>query len=248
VTAAQRLRLVVALGVVNLVLAGVALGFGIVGLPAEKQIAAGPTPPTAIAQPTPPGPSATARPEPSPRPTPTPIATPPSGQPPAGTPPPTPIATPPPTPTATPTPTPTEPAQASGPTTLPTTGTGGVVVVFHPPTPKPPSPEPVHEAGGPPTCTATTDHRVSADRRMTAVLMTFAPVAGDCPKLDGAKPPTTHEPPKTHKPPKTHDRPPPAHGPKPGHDHHKPPHPKPRPPSHHHGHHHGPPARHHSSG
>ena len=56
VTAAQRLRLVLALGVVNLVLAGVALGFGHRrGLPTGPSVAAGSERrPVAIAQPTPP--------------------------------------------------------------------------------------------------------------------------------------------------------------------------------------------------
>src|SRR5204863_3183816 len=90
VTAVQRLRLVIALGVVNLVLAGVALGFGIAGLPASNQIAAGPTQPSAIVLPQPTTPPETTRPESSARPIPTATPTAPGGEPPASTPPATP--------------------------------------------------------------------------------------------------------------------------------------------------------------
>ena len=83
-TAAQRLRLVLALGVVNLVLAAVALSVGIGGLATPSPVAQGPTPgteaaPTGIPAPSvppnpttssDPGPTAPSNPQPSTEPTP----------------------------------------------------------------------------------------------------------------------------------------------------------------------------------
>ncbi|HEV8401744.1 MAG TPA: hypothetical protein VGQ31_01780 [Candidatus Limnocylindrales bacterium] len=208
-TAAQRLRLVVALGVVNLVLAGVALGFGIVGLPASNPIGAVPTPPTAIALPAPtPAPT-----RPSPRPTPTP----PADEPPA--------STPPGSPTPTPTPTPPPPVQptATPPTVAPQapeaagTGGGGIaVVVAHPAggTP-PPSPTPVVPSG-PPACAAVPGHRPPGDPPDPSAAVGLARLAEACP------PPGIIKHPKAVKPPTTHERPPQAHGPKAGQGHHTP--------------------------
>ena len=59
VTAAQRLRLVLALGVVNLVLASVALGIGFVGIQSPPTTAGGPTPGIAFVSPQPTTPSTT---------------------------------------------------------------------------------------------------------------------------------------------------------------------------------------------
>jgi hypothetical protein len=53
VTAAQRLRLVLALGVINLILATAALSLGIFGMQTPPSTAGGPTPDTAFASPTP---------------------------------------------------------------------------------------------------------------------------------------------------------------------------------------------------
>jgi hypothetical protein len=117
VTAAQRLRLVLALGVVNLVLAAVVLSVGIGGMVSPQEIAEGPTPGTGQASPIP---VASERPPaPTPRPSERPAATPttqgpePSAEPgaseaptPSAPPTPTPEPTPTPTPTATPTPAP----------------------------------------------------------------------------------------------------------------------------------------------
>ena len=49
VTAAQRLRLVLTLGVVNLVLVGVALGFGVAGVQSPGTTPGGPTPERVVA-------------------------------------------------------------------------------------------------------------------------------------------------------------------------------------------------------
>ena len=63
VTAAQRLRLVLALGLVNIILASVALSVGFVGLQSPPTTAGGPTPGIAFASPLP---TTTAAPEPTP--------------------------------------------------------------------------------------------------------------------------------------------------------------------------------------
>ena len=52
-TAAQRLRLVLALGAINLVLASVALAVGIVGVQSPPTTAGGPTPGIAFVSPAP---------------------------------------------------------------------------------------------------------------------------------------------------------------------------------------------------
>jgi hypothetical protein len=210
VTVAQRLRLVVALGVVNLVLAGVALGFGIVGLPASNRIAAGPTPPTAIALPTPTLP--TTRPGPSPRPTPTP----PASHPPASTPPTQPTPTPTPTPPTQPTPTPTPAPPTAAPETA-GSGDGGIVLVVAHPTGGTPQANPVPIApAGPPACDAVSGYRPPADHPKAAEGVGLVRLAEACP------PPGMVKPPKAVKPPRPLDRPPKAHGPKPGHGHHGP--------------------------
>ena len=143
VTAAQRLRLVLALGVVNLVLAAVALGIGISGLNTTPSTAGGPTPGIAFASPTPGAttPSAT---EPPGRPRPRPPADRPTRR--TDPPPPDPSrrrrsSTPTPTPSVEPTPadalrrtdpTPTTPPATPAPTRTPVRAP--VVAVAHPDT------------------------------------------------------------------------------------------------------------------
>jgi hypothetical protein len=180
VTAAQRLRLVLTLGVINLVLASVALGIGITGTP-------GPTPGIAVVEPTPgsagpPGASPTAPgtertpapPTPSSRPGgpgPEPSSEPgggptPSAEPspsPAIEPSPSPVPPPSPVPETTPVP-PAEPGLAAGPgqqPANPNTGGGGPA-----PTPEPtatPGVPVVDQPGTPRTCHAS-DRGIAASK------------------------------------------------------------------------------------
>ena len=129
-TAAQRLRLVLTLGVINLVLASVALTFGIVGIQSTPETAGGPTPGIAFVSPAPT--ATTTVPEPTPASSPEPGTSTPG----------TPVPTT--TPAAEPTPT-ESPAVAPSPSVEPTPGlaltppAGGpsVVVFGHPPVTEP---------------------------------------------------------------------------------------------------------------
>ena len=155
-TAAQRLRLVLTLGVINLVLASVALTVGIVGVQSPPSTAGGPTPgiafvspaPTATSAPTEPTPAATPGPGTSTPGTPVPTTTP-TAEPTPLAPGASPAAEPSPSPTVVPTP---APGATLPPVRTPT------VVLGHPSLPGPTeTPTPVAETPGTPApCAART--------------------------------------------------------------------------------------------
>jgi outer membrane biosynthesis protein TonB len=179
VTAAQRLRLVLALGVINLILATAALSLGIFGIQTPPSTAGGPTPETAFASPpptavaTPAGPGETA------------AATAPAATSTPGVPEPTPIATS--EPTATPT---TEPSATPVPvaTVAPTQAPPVAPVASRPP--------PILAAANPPTSAPTGASDV------TGASSTTAPVdmAQHGQKAKQAKPVTRHGKVVHHKP------------------------------------------------
>ena len=143
-TAAQRLRLVLALGVVNLVMAGVALGFGMVGLSTPPATAGGSTTGAATVSP---APTRTASGPSTPGATPSSIVPRPTGSPPtsgaSGDPTSSPEASP--TPSVEPTPASTAQTAANGP------GRASVVAVVFPPKPTPAPPRDTSDDPGTPT-------------------------------------------------------------------------------------------------
>ena len=191
-TAAQRLRLVLALGVVNLVLATVALSFGIAGTASRPGTAGGPTPGTAIASPAPTTPAG-----PEPRPT----AEPPSTSPTPGTngPPTEPSAEPSTVPSAEPSILPSaEPS--SVPPTEPTFAPASTATPVRVPLvpaghPGVATPKPTGSAADEPTKPSepTTSARCHASERGIEASNGKA-----CPTKDRARPPKPDKPPRTH--------------------------------------------------
>ena len=201
VNAAQRLRLVLALCLVNIILASVALSVGFVGLQTPPATAGGPTPGIAFVSPPP------TEPEPTPAPSPEPGSTPgtptPTSGPGAEPAPSNPTSSPTPTPTAelsppvepTPTPTvgpaqPAEPAATRTPVRVPP-------VAVAPPNAPAPTPTPVRATPEP------AKSPVACPGKKADKVVHKGSKAGACRALKPDKP---DKPPKTHTPKHQHDK------------------------------------------